>query len=187
MNTKDIVLVALFAAIIIVLGFIPPVTLAFIPAPITAQTLGVMLAGCVLGAKRGALSAVLVVILVAAGLPILAGGRGGFNIIMGPTGGFLLGWIVAAYATGYLAERMIREDRSGWQQLVSFFVASAIGGIVVLYLIGIPWLSVVAGMPISKAVTGSMAFIPGDVIKAVIASLAARAAYVGYPLLPARS
>ncbi len=187
MNTKDIVLVALFAAIIVVLGFIPPVTLAFIPAPITAQTLGVMLAGCVLGAKRGALSVVLVVILVAAGLPILAGGRGGFNIIMGPTGGFLLGWIVAAYVTGYIAERMIREDRGGWQQLVGFFVASAIGGIVVLYLIGIPWLSVVAGMPISKAIAGSMAFIPGDVIKAVIASLAARAAYVGYPLLPARS
>lgn len=187
MKTKDLVFIALFAAIIIVLGFIPAVNLPIIPAPITAQTLGVMLAGCVLGAKRGALACVLVVILVAAGLPILAGGRGGFNIIMGPTGGFLMGWIPAAFATGYLAERMISEDRSSWQQLTSFFVASAIGGIAVLYLIGVPWLSAVTGMPIVKAINGSMIFVPGDVVKAVIAAMAARAAYVGYPLLPVRS
>ncbi len=186
MKTKDLVLVALFAAIIIVLGFIPPITLGFIPAPITAQTLGVMLAGCVIGAKRGALANVLVVILVAAGLPVLAGGRGGFNIIAGPTGGFLVGWIVAAYATGYLAERMIAEDKGAMQQLSSFFVASAIGGIAVLYLIGVPWLSVAAGIPFSSAVTGSMAFIPGDMFKAIIAAAAAHAAYVGYPLLPVR-
>ena len=186
MNTRDLVLVALFAAIIIVLGFIPPITLGFIPAPITAQTLGVMLTGSVLGAKRGALSCVLIVILVAAGLPILAGGRGGFNIITGPTGGFLVGWIAAAFVTGYLAERMIAEDRSGWQQITSFFVASAIGGIAVLYLIGVPWLTAVTGMPFTKAVTGSMAFVPGDIIKAIIAAFAARAAYIGYPLLPVR-
>ncbi|MCA0341275.1 MAG: biotin transporter BioY, partial [Proteobacteria bacterium] len=54
MTTRDIVLVALFAAIIVVLGLLPPITLGFIPVPITAQTLGVMLAGCILGAKRGA-------------------------------------------------------------------------------------------------------------------------------------
>ena len=77
MTTRDIVLVALFAAIIVVLGMLPPITLGFIPVPITAQSLGVMLAGCILGAKRGAGACLLVVLLVAIGLPVLSGGRGG--------------------------------------------------------------------------------------------------------------
>ena len=72
MTTRDIVLVALFAAIIVVLGLLPPITLGFIPVPITAQTLGVMLAGCILGAKRGAAAVLLVLLLVAIGLPVLS-------------------------------------------------------------------------------------------------------------------
>ncbi len=74
MTTRDIVLVALFTAIIIVLGLIPPITLGFIPVPITAQSMGVMLAGCIIGAKRGAASYALLVLMVAIGLPVLAGG-----------------------------------------------------------------------------------------------------------------
>ena len=70
MNTRDIVLVALFAAIIVVLGMLPPITLGFIPVPITAQSLGVMLAGCILGAKRGAAAVLLVVLLVAIALHV---------------------------------------------------------------------------------------------------------------------
>lgn len=187
MKTKDLVLIALFAAIIIVLGFIPPITLGFIPVPITAQTLGVMLAGCILGAKRGALACVLVIILVAAGLPVLSGGRGGYAWLIAPTSGFLFGWVAAAFATGYIAERFVSRDGSTWQQLSGFFIAAVVGGVAVLYLIGVPWVSVVAGIPFSKALAGSMAFVPGDLIKAAVAAFAARAAYVGYPLLPARS
>jgi biotin transporter BioY len=112
MTTRDLVLIALFTAIIVVLGLIPPVTLGFIPVPITAQSMGVMLAGCIIGAKRGALAYVLLVLLVAIGLPVLAGGRGGLAIIQGPTGGFVLGWIVATFVTGLIAERLARA-RSG--------------------------------------------------------------------------
>ncbi|WP_234854561.1 biotin transporter BioY, partial [Sinorhizobium meliloti] len=75
MNTRDLVLVALFTAIIVVLGLVPPITLGFIPVPITAQSMGVMLAGCIIGAKRGALAFLLLVLLVAIGLPVLSGGR----------------------------------------------------------------------------------------------------------------
>ena len=89
LNTRDIVLIALFAAIMAVLGVFPPITLPLVGVPITAQSLGVMLAGGILGAKRGAMSMALFLILVAVGLPLLAGGRGGFGVFLGPSGGFL--------------------------------------------------------------------------------------------------
>ncbi len=82
MTTRDLGLIALFAAIIVALGVVPPIMLPF-NVPISAQTLGVMLAGVVLGAKRGALAPVLVILLVAIGLPVLSGGRGGLAFLPG--------------------------------------------------------------------------------------------------------
>lgn len=187
MTTKDIVLAALFTAIIIVLGFIPPVTLAFIPVPITAQSMGVMLAGCIIGAKRGALAYALLVVLVAVGLPVLSGGRGGLNVLVGPTGGYIFGWIIGTFVTGMIAEKLVREGQSAAKQMTGFFIASVVGGIVVVYAIGMPWLTLVTGTPFTTVATGSLAFIPGDLIKAAIAMLAARAVMVGYPLLPAKA
>ncbi len=112
MNTRDLVLIALFAAIIVVLGLIPPITLGFIPVPITAQSMGVMLAGCILGAKRGAFAFLLFILLVAIGLPVLSGGRGGLAVFAGPSGGFILGWVVAAFVTGLIAAAL-RPGRPG--------------------------------------------------------------------------
>ena len=187
MTTKDLVLAALFTAIIIVLGLIPPVTLGFIPVPITAQSMGVMLAGCIIGAKRGAMAYALLVVLVAIGLPVLSGGRGGLSVLMGPTAGYIFAWILGAFVTGLIAEHFVREGQSSARQLAGFFVASLIGGIGVVYAIGMPVVSLVAGTPFDKVVLGSLAFIPGDVLKAAIAALAARAVMVGYPLLPQRA
>lgn len=187
MTTKDLVLTALFAAIIVVLGFIPAVTLSFIPVPITAQSMGVMLAGCIIGAKRGALAYVIVVLMVAIGFPVLAGGRGGLNILMGPTAGYIAGWIVGTYVTGLIAERMVREGQAEVRQFAGFFIASVIGGIGVVYALGIAWLTVSTGMPLAKAIATNAAFIPGDLVKAVIATLAARAVMAGYPMLPSRA
>ncbi|MDO9415733.1 biotin transporter BioY [Pararhizobium sp.] len=187
MTTRDLVLIALFTAIIVVLGVIPPLPLAFLPVPITAQSMGVMLAGCIIGAKRGALAYVLFVLLVAVGLPVLSGGRGGLAIIQGPTGGFILGWIVATFVTGLIAERLVKEDQSTVSQFAGFFIASVIGGIAVLYAIGMPWVSMTTGTPLSAVAMGSAAFLPGDLVKAVIATLAARAVLAGYPLLHARA
>ncbi|MGO7428305.1 biotin transporter BioY, partial [Rhizobium ruizarguesonis] len=93
MSTRDLVLTALFAAIIVALGLLPPISLGFIPVPITAQSLGVMMAGVVLGARRGAIAVLIVLVLVAIGLPVLSGGRGGLAIFASPTAGFLIGWI----------------------------------------------------------------------------------------------
>ncbi len=187
MSTRDLVLSALFAAIIVALGILPPITLGFIPVPITAQSLGVMMAGVVLGARRGAIAVLIVLVLVAIGLPVLSGGRGGLAAFAAPTTGFLIGWVFAAFVTGYLSERLVKSEQSALLQTVGFFFAAMIGGIVVLYAFGIVYLAVAAQLGLSKAFLGSMAFIPGDVIKAFVAALVGRAVMVGYPLLPVRS
>jgi biotin transport system substrate-specific component len=88
--------VAIFTGIIAVLGLVPALPIPGMPVPITLQTLGVMLAGAVLGARKGGASVLLFLALVAIGLPLLAGGRGGLGVFAGPSVGFLIGWPIAA-------------------------------------------------------------------------------------------
>ncbi|MCA0946672.1 biotin transporter BioY [Salipiger pacificus] len=161
---RNLTHIALFAALIAGLGLIPKFTLAF-GVPITAQTLGVMLAGTVLGAKRGALACLLFIALVALGLPLLAGGRGGLGVFASPTVGFLVGWPFAAFVTGLIVERW-----RGNLALVSA-IASGVGGILVLYVFGVLGMSVTLGKTLPEAALLVTAFIPGDVIKAVLAGL----------------
>ena len=114
MSTKDTVYIALFAALTAALGLFPPIVMPIAAGvPITAQTLGVMLAGGVLGAKRGALAMLLFLVLVAIGLPLLAGGRGGPAVFVGPSGGFLVGWVVAAYVIGRLDRALLDKIDCG--------------------------------------------------------------------------
>jgi len=108
-------------------------------------------------------------------------------VLAGPSGGFIIGWVVATFVTGLIAQRTVREGQAETRQFIGFFLASVLGGIVVLYAIGMPWVSAVTGTPLLTVATGSLAFIPGDLLKAAIATLAARAVYAGYPLLPARA
>lgn len=178
MNTRDISYIALFAALMAVLGVFPPITLPTIGVPITAQSMGVMLAGGILGARNGALSLVLFLVLVAVGLPLLAGGRGGLGVFAGASAGFLFGWVIAAFVVGWIVEL-------NWDSLnfIKAAFATLVGGVVVLYALGIPWIAVVAEIPLIKAFTGSMAFIPGDMIKAVIASVIIVAVKKSYPLI----
>jgi biotin transport system substrate-specific component len=160
---RKLALIALFAALIAALGLIPKLTLAF-GVPITAQTLGVMLCGTVLGAKRGAMAVLLFLLLVALGLPLLAGGRGGLGVFAAPSVGFLIGWPVAAFVTGLIVERWNNAPLT----LVAS-VASVIGGIVVLYIFGIVGMAIVLKKTLPEAALLVTAFIPGDVIKAVLA------------------
>jgi biotin transport system substrate-specific component len=183
MSTKDIVFVALFAAIIVALGLVPPITLGFIPAPITLQTLGVMLAGAILGPVRGALACLLVVLLVAVGFPVLAGGRGGFGVILGPTGGFLLGWVLGAFTTGWIIKRFTPDlQLSAGRRAVINFLACAIGGIGVVYALGIPWLGIAAGFGLQRAAIASMIFLPGDLLKAIVSAIVTRNVQRAYPI-----
>lgn len=178
MTVKDMVYAALFAALTAALGLLPMVAVPGLPVPIHAQSLGVMLAGGVLGAKRGGLAMLVFMALVAAGLPLLSGGRGGIGIFLGPTGGFALGYIPGAYVVGWLIERF-------WSRLNYFsaFLACVIGGVGVVYLLGIPWLALVAKISFAKAATGSIAFIPGDLVKAVVGAIVAVSMKKAYPMI----
>ncbi len=175
MNTKDIVYIALFAALIAVLGVFPPITVPVIGVPITAQSMGVMLAGALAGAKRGGLAVVLFLLLVAVGLPLLSGGRGGVGVFFGASAGFLFAYPLAAVIIGSLFER--NATLPTWPVAFAYVT---LGGILFLYAIGIPWIAVVANIPLSKAAIGSIAYIPGDLIKAgltVAITLGVRRAY----------
>ena len=182
LSARDLALIAVGAALIAVLGlpgaFQPP----GLSVPITAQTLGVMLVGLVLGAWRGALAVVVFLVLVALGLPLLAGGRGGLGVFTGPSAGFLIGWVPGAFVTGLLAE--VRAPRL---EIVGLFVAAVVGGIAVVYAIGIPVLAFRTHVSLAHAFTASMVFVPGDLIKAAIAAVIARGVERGYPLRETRS
>jgi biotin transport system substrate-specific component len=156
--------IALFAALIAVLGLVPKIDLAA-GVPITAQSLGIMLCGTVLGARRGALAVLLFLALVAAGLPLLAGGRGGIGVFAGPSVGYLVGFPVAAYVTGWLVER------TSLPVGLAAGAASVIGGIGVLYVFGILGMAVMLDKTLVEAAFLGMAFLPGDILKAVVAGL----------------
>ena len=180
MKTRDFVHVALFAALVAALGLLPPLPLPWLPVPITAQTLGVMLAGSTLGARKAGLALGLFHVLVAAGLPLLAGGNGGLAVYPGPTGGFFVGWVPAAFVIGWLTERAWRR-----LSLPLAFAINVLGGIGVLYAVGIPWLAASAGLALSQAAWGSLLFIPGDLVKAVLAASTAVTLKRAWPLLQA--
>lgn len=179
MKTKDIVLVALFAALIVVLGLIPPIPMPGVPVPVTLQTFGVMLAGLILGPVRGGLVLLLYVALALIGIPVLPGGRAGLAVLAGPTGGFLLALIPGAMLTGWLAGKSrarghLSQGAGTGLQILRCWGASMLGGVVLVYALGIPWMASVAGMDVSKALWVMLVFVPGDIAKAVVAAVVAQ-------------
>lgn len=166
MKTKELVYAALFAAFIAVLGMIPPLPLGFIPVPVTAQTLGVMLAGCFLGRRMGALSLVIFILLIALGLPVLTGGRGGLAALVGPSAGYIFSWPVAAGLIGWCSEKIWRKVRA-WKLLA----VNLVFGVLLVNLIGAPVMALLTDTSIWAGLTAALAFLPGDIIKAVIAAV----------------
>lgn len=180
-RARELTLVPVFAGLVAALGVVPSLTLP-VGVPITAQSLGVMLAGAVLGARRGGLALLLFVALVALGLPLLAGGRGGLGVFVAPSAGFVIGFPVAAYAVGWITERLGLPYR-----LLPGIASNLIGGVVVLYAFGVPGIALIGDVPLWTALTGSLPFLPGDIAKAVVVALVARGVHAAYPgLIPAR-
>lgn len=182
LSSRDLALVATFTGVVAALGVVP----AFVPpgfsVPITAQSLGVMLAGAILGARRGFLAVLLLLVLVAVGLPLLAGGRGGLGVFATPSVGFLVGWPIAAFVVGWLSERGGSTYRLAWG-----VVANILGGIVVLYAVGIVGIAAVTGVSVQAATVTTWVFLPGDLVKAVLAALVARGVHAAYPGLLSRA
>lgn len=142
------------------------IPLPFTPVPITGQTLAVLLTGAALGSRRGALSMAAYVLEGALGLPVFAGGTAGLKRLTGPTGGYLIGFIAAAFVIGWLAER-------GWDRRPLSTALAMLIGNAVIYLFGLPWLALFLGGfsgPKGALMLGLLPFIPGDLLKLALAA-----------------
>ncbi len=138
------------------------IPLPFSPVPITGQTLTVLLTGVLLGSRRAGLCLLTYLVEGSVGLPVFAGGKAGIGHLLGPTGGYLLGFAPAALLVGWLAEK-------GWDRRpVTAFAAMLLGNIVI-YALGLPWLAHFVGGE-RVLVAGCLPFIPGDLVKILIAT-----------------
>jgi biotin transport system substrate-specific component len=180
MNTSSlsVALVSLFAALIAVFGLIPKIDLP-LGVPITLQTLGVMLAGCMLGPKRALQSLLLFLAAVAIGLPLLSGGRGGLSAFFAPTSGYLMGWPVGAFVTGWVMSML--PTTSPRSSAISAFIASAVGGLLVVHVCGVVGLVNIANLSWEQAIMGTLVFVPGDLIKCAVCATVVHTVARGLP------
>lgn len=177
----DLARVAVFAALIAVLGLPGQLLLFGSSVPVTLQTLGVMLAGSLLGPRLGALSVACFVVLVAAGLPLLAGGRGGLGVFAGPSVGYLLGWVLGAAIIGAI----LRWSGPPYRPVIGL-TANIVGGIAAVYAVGIPLQAWIADTTLLVAAGFAAVFLVGDLVKAVLATVVAAGVHRAYPQLSGR-
>jgi biotin transport system substrate-specific component len=173
---RDLALVATFAALIAVLGLPGQLNLVGNAVPVTAQTLGVMLAGALLGARRGALAVLVFCVLVVLGLPLLAGGRGGLGVLTSPSAGYFLAFAPGAFVIGALLGLWRGRFALAWA-----FLAIVVGGIGVVYAIGMPVHAWISGLPLTKVLVLDAVFLPGDLVKAAVAAVVVRGVVRAYP------
>jgi len=156
-------------SLVVALGAQLEVRLPFTPVPLTGQPFAVLLVGALLGARRGAAAMLAYLAEGAMGLPVLAGGASGPVAMLGPSGGYLAGFVPAAFVTGFLAER-------GWdRRFLTTWAAMALGS-TMLFACGLPWLAQFVGWD-NVLATGFLPFVPGDLVKQVLAALALPSAW----------
>ena len=133
------------------------------PVPFTMQTFAVLMIGALFGARRGSITILVYLFEGAVGLPVFSHGQGGFLIFFGPTGGYLVGFIIAAYMTGLLAQ-------SGWDRKIITTILAMVLGNVVIYAFGLFWLSHLVNFNNALKI-GLYPFIAGDLIKITLAAI----------------
>ncbi|HSO09394.1 MAG TPA: biotin transporter BioY [Desulfoprunum sp.] len=164
MNTQTLdlhrlVLASLLAALIAVGGYI---VIPVGPVPIVLQNLFVLVAALLLGSRWAAASVAVYLLAGACGLPVFAGGGGGLGHLFGPRGGYLFGFLIAAWVVGRISEL-------SRQRPVAEIVAMVVGSLII-YAVGVPWLQLILGLSLGKALAvGMYPFIPGDIIKIIAA------------------
>ena len=150
------------------------ITIPISPVPFTLQVLAVILSGLLLGARHGALAQAVYVLVGAIGVPVFAGFKGGLGILLGPTGGYLISYPLAAAVAGLAAHTVARASRR--RALWTGFLWGC-AGLAVIYALGATWLAVVAGLsPTEALATGVLPFVIFDLIKVGLAALVAVAA-----------
>jgi biotin transporter BioY len=134
------------------------------PVPFSGQTFAVLLTGALLGSRRGALSVLVYLAEGASGLPVFAMGQGSIAVLLGPRGGYLIGFVAAAYITGLLAEK-------GWDRRVGTTIAAMVFGSVAIYAFGLGWLCRLMGVNKAVLVVGLYPFVVGDCLKITLAAI----------------
>jgi biotin transport system substrate-specific component len=145
------------------------IPLPWTPVPITGQTFAVLIVGATLGSRLGSYSLALYLMEGIAGLPVFAGGSGGIGHLLGPTGGYMVGFVLAAGVVGWLAER--GWDRRPGKALLAFLL-----GELAIYLPGVLWLAFYVGSN-RALMAGFWPYLPGDAIKVVLAAVALPSAW----------
>lgn len=160
---KKMVFASLFAAMTATGAYIK-IPLPFSPVPITIQVLFVFLAGAMLKSKWGTLSMLVYALLGIAGLPVFSGGASGPGVLLGPTGGYIIGFVLAPFVIGFLSERVKKPG----------YLSNALcmgAGLVVIYALGMVQLAIVANLSPVQAITlGMLPFILGDLLKLAVAA-----------------
>lgn len=179
-DPRSIALVAVFSALIVVAAILPGIPIGAVGVPITLQTLAVMLTGLVLGPVRGALAVVLYLVLGFVGLPVFSGGRSGLQVMSTPSAGYLIGFIFAAFFAGLVARYVLRtQPRARWVPLL--WIGAMLTSIVFIHSLGIMGISINADVPLSTAFKSDLVFYPGDIVKNLIAAVAAVAVHRAFP------
>jgi biotin transport system substrate-specific component len=175
-DAQSVALVAVFTALLVAAAVVPGIPLGGVGVPITLQTLAVMLTGLVLGPVRGGLAVLLYLLLGFVGLPVFSRGQSGLQVLSGPTAGYLLSFVVAALVVGLAAQVVVRRARRAlWVPLL--LVTSFATTVVVVHALGIVGLMVNLRLPLSAAVGADLPFLPGDLVKDVVAVVAAVAVH----------
>ena len=160
-------------------GLLAQVAIPLWPVPITGQTLAVLLVGSTLGVSRGVLAMLAYALLGVAGVPWFSDASHGVGVLLSSTGGYIAGFILAVAVTGWLAQR--EWDRRFLQAAVTFLAGSGS-----VFLVGLPWLAVVTGADLGQTLAwGLWPFIPGGIVKALIAAAIIPAAWHGVRRLDA--
>ena len=173
--TRDLAQIAVFAALIVVLGLPGQISIGSAGVPITLQTLGVMVAGSLLGWRKGLFS-VLAVMVIGLALPVLAGGRTTLTSLASPTAGFLIGWIPAVIVIGLLTALLMPRYR-----LIPGLLINILGGIVVIYAFGVGGMLLRTDLTLGAAIGANGVFLPGDLAKAVVTAVVAQQVHKARP------
>jgi biotin transport system substrate-specific component len=173
--------IALIIAGSLVIALSARIAIPLWPVPVTGQTFAVLMIAALLGSRRGCFAVLAYITEGAAGLPVFAHGRFGFAVLLGPTGGYLVGFIAAACIVGLLAEK-------GWDRRIGTTVLAMVLGNIAIYAFGLLWLCCLVGVNKTVLIEGLYPFILGDLLKIALAAILLPSGWklLGYIGLPAK-
>lgn len=179
-DAQSLALVAVFAALVAASAVVPGIPVGSFGVPITVQTFAVALTGLVLGGTRAAAAVGLYLLLGFAGLPIFSGGRAGLQILAGGSAGYIIAFLVGALVLGFLAQAVIRR-LSAKRRALWFFLAATIVTVVIIHGFGVLGMMINLKLSWQAAFVADLPYYPGDILKNVLAAIAAAAVHRAFP------